>query len=639
MLSILIGLVGLCTAVFREDTGIIDWKLAVYGKPVSVSPHNNYLAAVTSAGVVTVLSPTGVAAWRQILEPHQLHSGIAFLNDTVVLGGDYIEAFNATTGVSLWTLDHPAGQVFSDEKSGKIIVDNKWDLSTAGSLRRLETEVTGKALEVVEATDLGDGNTLHVSHNGVVSLTNSTNHVVWTRDDGLSDAVQAVFIRPEEEENSESESEYLNAAYSSEETSVVQAFVARTSHHIGEVISFGFSLFTGGIAKLIMPEAIKPSYGFHQLLAVRTESGSVYALNTTDDGSIAWVYHDLDPVDLIANHNTVKVVSNDGNTYVLNYQGDIIGVAELPPASPFESIEVDGTQLYSSSFQWQLKLPGDYVVGKAEKPKEDVSALVANPIADDAVMYKYLNPFAAVFASYSDKTQQLVLTVVDAVTGRILAQATNPEPVVISDDWPLQLALGEYWFVYTYMSLDATQVPKITVGELYESEKPNTRVSGDRVDLLADSSTPVLKMASWLAPYAQPVYSLAVSTSPFGAAAREIVLALENTLVTIPKLALSALDPAPKLEIGNHNHLSHIMGVSRARHLVTSNTNLESTYLVAAVGGPDLYVSRSSPSGEIDRLHKQFPKIKLIAFVALLAFVVTSLSPLARLKTLNSQWR
>lgn len=650
MLSALIGLIGLCSAVFREDATFIDHKLAVYGSPLAAAVHNQTLAVVTEQNVLALYAQFGATLWRQVINPKQAQSGIAWVDDIIVLGGDYLEAFNATNGVSLWTAEHQATEVYSDDSNSQVLIDGKYTVSADGKVTELAEKVSASGpYKILDGhANLPGGLSLRVNQYGIVSLINSTGEVVWDRDDGLAHAEQAVFLFPPEQEDLQSDdiSEYLERAYESSNLGVISRAINRLARHSGELVSYLIRMtLGGGLVRNLMIHSDLSEYQFDQILVVRTALGSVYGLNVTDGGMVSWVYHDLEATDIHLDDESktsVRVTSADGNTYVLNNEGEITGLStvNLAESDPFLSIEnVDSTTIRSSMFGWEYTLPGTKIVGSATKQKDDFTALVAVPLNDDEVLYKYLNPFTSVFASYDEETQQLITTVICAVSGRILAQASNPEKVFISDEWKFSLVVGEYWFAYTYLSLDGPQTPKITVGELFETDQVNTRLSTEEVNVLEDTMMPFLSMASWLVPYGEPVYSLGVSKTRFGAAARELLLALEDKVITIPRGALSTLQPLPKLEIGQHNYLSHILGVHRAEHIVTAPTKLESTYLVATYGGPDLFMTRAAPSGDLDRLHKKFPKIKLVIFVAILAFSISALAPVARLKRLTSQWR
>lgn len=649
MLSAFIALIGACSAVFREDATIVDHKLAVYGSPLAADVHNQTLAVVTEQNVLALYARFGSTLWRQIISPKQAQSGIAWVDDIIFLGGDYLEAFNASTGSSLWTVDYPANEVYRDDSNSQVVIDGKYTVSADGVVSDISSPVsaTGPYKVVDGQANLPEGLTLEVSPHGIVSLKNSTGEV-WNRDDGLAYAEQALFLFPPEQEDLQSDDiyEYLERAYASPESGLISRSINRLARHSGEFFAYILRMtIGGGVVRNLMIHSDLPEYQFDQILVVRTALGSVYGLNVTDGGDISWVYHDLEATDIFLDdesNNSVRVKSADGNIYILNNEGEITGLSAVNPAEtdPFLSIEnVDSTIIKSSKFGWEYALPGTKIVASATKQKDDYSALIAVPLNDDEVLYKYLNPYTSVFASYDEEAQKLTTTVICAVSGRILAQATNPEKVFISDEWKLNLVVGEYWFAYTYLSLNGPQTPKITMGELFETDQVNTRLSTEEVNVLEDTTLPFLSLASWRVPYGEQVYSLGVSKTRFGAAARELLFALEDKVITIPRGALSTLQPIPKLEIGQHNYLSHILGVHRAEHIVSAPTNLESTYLVATYGGPDLFMTRSAPSGDLDRLHKKFPKIKLVIFVAVLAFSISALAPIARLKKLNSQWR
>lgn len=631
----LVPLASSVTAVFREDVGSVDSKSVFLGKPLAVSQHGSRLAVVSDASILALLNENGTMSWRNILEPHQQRSSVAFDGDVVYLGGEYLSGYNASDGSLLWTVDYSSSEL-GDNTKGASIAGGAL-ISANGSLfHDSEVEVHNNYVKD-GMVHLATG-TLSWDRFGVITYRDLSGKVLFTRNDGLAHVESAIFVKPSvARDNHERETKLETKS----QNSFIIPLAERMGRHLSELYGLFWYVLRNGPKMLVLPELPKEQFQLDQVLVAVTAHGSVYGLNASDSGSVSWVYHDLNAkkvVPLEASEFLVK--DNDGQMYRMSADGDFIGEADRPLESGYAAIKVEGTTLNCN--RWSLELPGDAIVGQAAKDVSDISASIVVPLGTNgSVLYKYLNPYAAAFASYSSATRNLVITIIDSVTGRILNQHSHEEPVIINEDWPLRIVFGEYWVAYTYFSLDASETPKIAVVELFESSKENVRLTNNTVNVYSDTLIPHTKVRSWILPSrGQPVYSIALSKSPHGASARSIILAFEHQIVAIPKYILSALaPPGAVLNVPQNGHLSHIYGISRSGLLVTGSTNLESTFLVAALDGPDFFLSRASPSGEFDHLSVSFPKVKLVVFVSLLGFAVASMSPLARMKTLHQQWR
>lgn len=628
-------LVGPATAVFREDVGFVDGKSVFLGAPLAVSQHGSQLAVVSDARILGLLNENGTLSWRHIIEPHQQKSSVAFDGRVVYLGGDYLSGFNASDGSLLWTVEYSSTEMGDNPKGASL---------EGGALITADGLLTHDSGAEVHSNFVNNGEarlargTLSWDKYGVVTYRDQKSRILFTRDDGLAHIKSAIFVKVShghDMQNGEMKYE------TQKQNSFIRPLAERLARHLGELYDLVWYIMKSGPKMLVLPEPPKEQFQFDQVLVVVTEHGSVYGLNTSDSGSVSWVYHDLNAkIVLPLEASEFLIEDKDGELHRLTVDGDYIGETERPNKIGIAAIRVEGTTVKSD--RWSVELPGDAIVGQTAKDLADVSASIAVPIGSNgSVLYKYLNPYAAAFASYSSKTRNLVITILDSVTGRVLTQSSHGEPVVINEDWPLQIIFGEYWVIYSYFSLDASETPKIAVIELFESSKENLRLSNDTVNVYSDTLVPHTKERSWILPSrGQPVYSMALSKSPHGASVRDIILAFEHQIVAVPKYLLSALaPPGAVLKIPQNGHLSHIYGVSRSGLLVTAPTNLESTFLVAALDGPDFLLSRASPSGEFDHLSVSFPKVKLVVLVFLLGFAVASMSPLARMKALHQQWR
>jgi len=636
LLHSFLALVGLVAAVFREDVGVADWKQSYIGTPLHVSEYDHYIAVVSDANSLTCLSPNGMTSWRRTLSSDQLSSGVALVRDTIVVGGSELTAFDAHKGVPLWSKPIPAAEVHAFEDL--FVVGNKLLVNETGHIVGDATRDMGSPLKIQDNSVALSNGTLSWDEFGVLTLESYAGETLIWRNEGLAHIKKGLFVPVEKETEAEND---LVVAQGN--LPAVEAFVKRVSSHVSQLVSLAKYIVSHGPAMLVLPETIKPQFGFDQALVVLTEKGSVYGLSAMLGGQVSWVYHDLAATDILPDPEVPTqflAVSNDG-VYEISGEGDVIGLrTEEVPVAPADAVEINGNVI-SSRFGWKLDLPGDVVVGHAAKDPKEASGSVVVPTSKGDVLYKYLQPFQAVYASYGTDSRVLTLTLVDTVTGRILAMHAHAEPVIVNDEWPLAITFGEHWFAYSFLSLDESQTMKLTVVDLFESAELNTRVSASDVNVWSDTTKPAVSMHTWILPSRnQPVYSMAVSVSPFGAAARDLLMGFEHQVVSLPKAMLNTLDPLPDLFIPQGGHLSHVYGIEEATQLVVGRTNSEFTYYLAAIGkNSDLFCSRIAPAGDVDRLSFSFPKVKLLIFVGSVTFAMITLSPLARNKVLKLSWR
>ena len=74
------------------------------------------------------------------------------------------------------------------------------------------------------------------------------------------------------------------------------------------------------------------------------------------------------------------------------------------------------------------------------------------------------------------------------------------------------------------------------------------------------------------------------------------------------------------------------------RKILSSPAQLESTSLIFAYGGLDLFASRVAPSHTFDILSENFYKVQLVLTIAALSVAILVTRPIVRNKRLKEQW-
>lgn len=91
--------------------------------------------------------------------------------------------------------------------------------------------------------------------------------------------------------------------------------------------------------------------------------------------------------------------------------------------------------------------------------------------------------------------------------------------------------------------------------------------------------------------------------------------------------------PDDSRRVISHNY--HILNTDK---ISTSPSLLESTSLVLAHGGPDLFLSRVAPSHTFDVLSEEFNKLQLVLTIAGLSVAILVTRPIVRGKKLKEAW-
>ncbi|RYO88404.1 hypothetical protein DL764_008731 [Monosporascus ibericus] len=332
-----------------------------------------------------------------------------------------------------------------------------------------------------------------------------------------------------------------------------------------------------------------------------------------------------------------------------------------------------------STAAWIFLPPkGQKIVDIASRPTHDPIASIGRVLGDRSVKYKYLNPNTIVVASVDETALSLTIYLLDTISGQVL-HSTTYEGVDPSKG--IGCTLSENWFAcsfYGEYKLRESSQPQsvkgfqLAVSDLYESELSNDRGPfGDGDAANFSSLTPVDNPVAGLPLPAvvsksyvlsTPLTALAVTQTKQGISARQLLAYAPElrSVIGVPRAALdprrpAGRDPTPQeleeglsrygaaLEVDPRWALSHVRDVvldpkGSLKRIAAAPAVLESTSLVVAYGGVDLFGTRVAPSAAFDVLGAGFNKLALVATVGALALGVGVLGPLVRKKQINMRW-
>ncbi|KAI5922291.1 hypothetical protein F4810DRAFT_674227 [Camillea tinctor] len=313
---------------------------------------------------------------------------------------------------------------------------------------------------------------------------------------------------------------------------------------------------------------------------------------------------------------------------------------------------------------------GQKIINIAHRAKHDPIASIGRVLGDRSVKYKYLNPNTIVVAAVNEQENLLTVYLLDTVSGQILTSSTH-EGIDPSKD--ISCAIAENWFMCSffgqYQLRDAqTQLLKgyqVVVTDLYESELSNDRgplgdaanfSSINPVDLPTAPPLPSTVSKSFV--LSGPINTLAVTQTRQGIATRQLLAYLpeSHAIVGLPRALLEPRRPAgrdptpaeleeglskyaPAIELDARLLVTHQRDVLGVQQILAAPAVLESTCLVFAAGGVDVFGSRVTPSLAFDVLGKGFNKLALLGTVMALFVGVVGLGPVVRRKQINLRWQ
>ena len=307
--------------------------------------------------------------------------------------------------------------------------------------------------------------------------------------------------------------------------------------------------------------------------------------------------------------------------------------------------------------RWALALPSSVELSSTGFPANAVVGSPVRVLGDRSIMHKYVNrnllALGLATPQKSPEEAYVQVMLVDTVSGVVVHSARHS-----GCSAPLTLVMADHWLIYHYWCGSQNHY-QMTATELYS----NSTLTDDPIGLLLGGPldyTDRANMFDAFAPAAAKphvisqtyafgtgVAAMGVTLTAAGLTSKSVILATTaGQLVAINK---NLLDPRRPLvhpsKMRQHDReeglipyastlgginpltiLTHRHTVARPAHVLTAPTTLESTSLVVGVG-LDLFLTRTAPAREFDRLNDDF---NYVALVGAIAFLIVA--------TLGSGW-
>lgn len=625
-------------AVFNDQAYKVDWQYRGLGIPFEAVKTAAGHVMLTDRDQLALVDNNGVLVWRKtVLAQH-----IAVGNNTVYS--------SSNTEVTAWQLDSgdrltsvPGGSlVCANNAAFAVAKDSKVFIYEHGSKEPQQVEFGGTldALKCVDGVVGWVGNDPKKVVNGDLESVEDSKPVFglgditvdefgvvsapeWSRPEGLSQTVAACFLEIEHA---------VDAKLPDLSGTLLENWSGRVKRHVKELMRFRIS------TQVNEKDAL---FGYHKALILVTSRGSVYAFDT-NSRSILWEKH-VGAVSVENFENLAVVTLSNGFKIAFSHEGTEQAVPETP--KPEFDLDIQPSYvagLANGSESWRFS---GNVVGTARRDPREVTSNVGTVVGDAKVRYKYLNPNLVAVATYENN--RLVVTLLDGITGRTLAVSEVEDSVTIDAQNKFLIVVGEHWVAFTYRSKDELASSKLSILDLYESSVLNERLSPDQVNPYTDSQIPWIFQR--VVVLKSPLQALGTSVTHFGVTRREVLMATDTQVLSVPKLGLSALRVSPEkgkpvqepdtvLTAPDSSVISHERIVHGITRFTTATTLLESTFALCAYGDLDVFYTRVSPSGEFDRLPETFQTTKLLAIIASLGALVMFLRPIARNKRIQQEW-
>jgi outer membrane protein assembly factor BamB len=643
----------------------INQKIGKASKPVALESFEKYIPLNVGSFYAFErnhnLEVFTLDGEQQFIIPNVFRYDFKYINDVFVLYTEFhANIIDADTGDEI--ISHPLG-------STKLPFDD---------IEAIHTTTDG-----VERI-----NTLIQHSDGVLKfIRNSNTH--WEKDYSLFGIIAHAIVHLDVETQLTSD----DLVYE-EELNLVSAYLFRWRRHLYELRDLYQTFWK--IAPLwasgewSFPDADNKKYfGFEKLLILASKTGQVVAISTVD-GKRIWSF-DTQQSDILKIENFgnehIYVITKSGPLYILEANsGELVVKQKLVSASSVTRLQDDsllletkdgfdivigensvpsftvkhdakslkGVRVHNKNTQqtWSFEPSEDeIVVAYAAKNSNEEIANIGIVLGNRDVLYKYLYPNVAVVAIFNQKTKALYLNLVDTLTGEILHSAFHDSDVRGDS---VSAVFGEYWVVYTYYSNRPTPEQKVVVIDLFESLTPNVRFSSYNSSSFEQRVPPAVSTRSFVIP--QKVTSLGLTKSRFGVTTKAVVFGLSNgQVLSVPKFILNSrrvvgrdltneekqefmlLSYDPILNLDDKSMISHKRQVLCPEKIVTVATNLESTSIVCSYG-LDIFCTRVAPSSQFDKLTSSFDKVKLIASIAVMTFLVYFLRPIRESKLLKNLW-
>ncbi|KAF1833621.1 DUF1620-domain-containing protein [Decorospora gaudefroyi] len=518
--------------------------------------------------------------------------------------------------------------------------------------------------------------------------------LAWTRPEFLSGTVSAVWAGLPEEEA------LAQALADESHRNLVPAYIHRVQRHMHDLKYF--PAWAQSIPQRLLGSVIgKPrettvediqhdTFGFHKLVIVATEAGRLAALDVGSRGKVMWnmdlnefAHHTSFQHPILKAHSgyvEVKDANFKGSVFINSTTGGLLSSdnikLEVPLVSKGQGLVsftlVDGTlkgyleSKPSSEPVWSFTpATGERIVSYTARPVKDPVASIGKVLGDRRVLYKYLNPNLVLVVAVLDSSRSASIYLLDSASGQLLHTMSHND-VDISRSIPA--TISENWFTYA-LTVDSasgasTRGHQLVVSDLYESPLPD-----DRGPLGANSNSSTVQPSGSTGGVVKPyvlsqsyqvpveITHMAVTQTRQGITSRELLVTVPstNSIIGIPRSFIDPRRPigrdptaqeqseglvkyAPVISFDPKWHLTHKYEVLGIKHIITSESGIESTSLVFAYG-LDIFGTRVAPSFSFDILGKGFNKISMLLTVVGLFVGVLFVAPLVRRKQINAIWK
>ncbi|XP_011019630.1 PREDICTED: ER membrane protein complex subunit 1-like [Populus euphratica] len=317
---------------------------------------------------------------------------------------------------------------------------------------------------------------------------------------------------------------------------------------------------------------------------------------------------------------------------------------------------------------WSIVFPSESekIISTVTRKSNEVVHTQAKVIADQDVMYKYISKNLLYVATVSPKASgdigsatpgesQLVVYVVDTVTGRILHRMTHH-----GSQGPVHAVFSENWIVYHYFNLRAHRY-EMTVIEIYDQSRADNKDVLKLVLGKHNLSSPISSYSrSEVTTKSQSYYfthsikAITVTSTAKGITSKHLligtigdqVLAMDKRFFD-PRRSVNPtqsekeegiLPLTDSLPIIPQSYVTHSHKVEGLRGIVTVPAKLESNTLVFTYG-VDLFFTRLAPSRTYDSLTEDFSYALLLITIVALVVAIFVTWVLSKKKDLSDKWR
>jgi ER membrane protein complex subunit 1, C-terminal len=397
-------------------------------------------------------------------------------------------------------------------------------------------------------------------------------------------------------------------------------------------------------------------------------SCGVGAVIVLDDGSV--LVTDQDRTNIPANLYSHAII---GGQSVRTYRIPATGTAQLVGTTHF---------------------PGETVVTKAYPNRHEVTESPCNVLGDNSLLLKYLNPHIMVVitvvttaedtkpillqkknqvsskrkpagvdgtssaAALTDATSisknNLFINIVDTVSGKLLYRIGHAN----ADASSAKAIISEHWVIYTFTNTK-TKKSELGVLSLYEGMIEKNGLTAFTSPAQAnghsslDASAPVVLAKTYVLPSAPTALGMTVTRA--GISASRLLLATRDG--RLHSLDRHILEPRRPVGPVNENEkkeglvqyhemiplvplltLSYNLTVENTNRIVSAATHLESQTIVLAYGGPDLFLTRTSPSKGFDVLPDSFSRPLILLVLAILGVTIVVLQKIVDQKVVQQGW-